>query len=247
MQQQNQNRFVAGRVARLAAVIAAFVFMTGMALAQRTYSNIDQMSGWQSCTTCAGAGGNGPTASFSSTPGQSSPSMDGNSRKFSIGGSTRYANALWWKQLGANSSVSHFTYDLYYYIKTPSAPQALEFDVNQSLNSHKFIFGTECDFGGTHTWHVYDPYNRHWVSTSIACTRPKAYTWNHVVLEFNRTSTGKTGFLTVTINGSKHYFSRSYSPRASSAKEINVAFQEDLNGSATDYTVWLDKVKLTYW
>jgi len=60
MQQQNQNRFVAGRVARLAAVIAAFVLMTGMALAQTTYSNLDQASGWQSCTTCAGAGGNGP-------------------------------------------------------------------------------------------------------------------------------------------------------------------------------------------
>jgi hypothetical protein len=247
MQQQNQNRFVAGRVVRLAAVIAAFVLMTGMALAQRTYSNIDQLSGWQSCTTCAGKGGTGPTASYSSASGVSSPSMDGNSRRFNIGGSKAFANALWWKQLGANSSVSHFVYDLYYYIKSPSAPQALEFDVNQSLNSKKFIFGTECDFAGTHTWHVYDPYDRHWVSTSIACTRPKAYTWNHVVLEFNRTSTGKTGFVSVSINGAKHYFSRAYAPRSSSAKEINVAFQMDMNGSHTSYGVWLDKVKLTYW
>ena len=173
--------------------------------------------------------------------------MDGNSRRFSVGGSTKYANALWWKQLGPNAGASHFVYDLYYYTKTPSAPQALEFDVNQSRNGKKFIFGTECDFNGTHTWHVYDPYNHAWKSTSIACTRPKAYTWNHVVLEFNRTTTGKTGFVTVTINGSKHYFSRSYAPRSSGASEINVAFQEDLNGSATDYTVWLDKVKLTYW
>jgi hypothetical protein len=246
MQQQNQNRFVAGRIVRLAAVIVAFVFMTGMALAQTTFSNLDQKTGWQSCTTCAGAGGSGPSASYSSSI-VSSPSKDGASRRFSIGGSTKYANALWWKQLGPNSGASHFVYDLYYYIKTPSAPQALEFDVNQSRYSKKYIFGTECDFNGTHTWHVYDPYNHVWRSTSIACNRPKAYTWNHIVLEFNRTSTGKTGFLTVTINGSKHYFSRSYAPRSSSAKEINVAFQEDLNGSATDYSVWLDKVTLKYW
>jgi len=51
----------------------------------------------------------------------------------------------------------------------------------------------------------------------------------------------------VTINGNKHYFNRSYSPRSSSVSEINVAFQMDLNGSATDYSVYLDKVKLTYW
>jgi hypothetical protein len=247
MQQQKQIRFTAGRTVRLAAVIAAFAIMSGVALAQTTFSNLDQKTGWQSCTTCAGAGGSGPSASYSTSAGISSPSMDGASRKFSIGGSTRYANALWWKQLGGNAGASHFTYDLYFYTKTPSAPQALEFDVNQSRSGKKFIFGTECDYNGSHTWKVYDPYNHVWRSTSVACTRPKAYTWNHLVLEFNRTSTGKTGFLTVTINGTKHYFNRSYSPKSSGVSEINVAFQMDLNGSATDYSVYLDKVKLTYW
>jgi hypothetical protein len=247
MRQQTQIRNGIGRIVRLAAVIAGFALMSGVALAQTTFSNIDQKSGWQSCSACAGAGGSGPIATLSSASGVSSPSKDGNARRFTIGGSRAYANALWWKQLGANAGASHFVYDLYYYTKTPTAAQALEFDVNQSLNSKKYIFGTECDFSGTHTWHVYDPYNRHWVSTSIACNRPKAYTWNHVTLEFNRTSTGKTGFVTVTINGTKHYFNRSYAPRASSAKEVNVAFQMDMNKAATDYTVYLDKVSLKYW
>jgi len=247
MRQQNQNRFGIGRIVRLAAVIAGFALMSGVALAQTTFSNLDQKTGWQSCSACAGAGGTGAIATHSTSSGISSPSMDGNSRKFSVGGSNKYANALWWKQLGGNSSAGHFVYDLYYYIKTPSAPQALEFDVNQSRSGKKFIFGTECDFNGSHTWKVYDPYNHVWRSTSIACNRPTAYKWNHIVLEFNRTSTGKTGFITVTINGYKHYFNRAYSPRSSSVSEINVAFQMDLNGSATDYSVWLDKVKLTYW
>lgn len=234
------------RIARLI-LLAAVALGASAAFAGTTIYNIDQKSGWESCSVCAGAGGSGPSAYHSTKSGVSSPSRDGNSRQFFLGGSTPYSNALWWKQLGANNAIHNFKYDLYYYIKNPSAAQALEFDVNQSAYSKKYIFGTECDFKGTKTWHVYDPYNRAWKSTSIGCSVPKAYTWNHVVLEFKRTSTGKTSFLSVTINGAKHYFNRSYSPRSTSAKEINVAFQMDGNKYQTDYSVWLDSVKLTMW
>lgn len=218
-----------------------------LAFGATTKSNIDQMTGWVSCSVCAGAGGSGPSAPHSMKQNVASPSLDGRSAQFSLGGSTPYSNALWWKQLGANDGASNFVYDLYYYIKNPSASQALEFDVNQSRSGKKFIFGTECDFKGTHTWHVYDPYNHKWRSTSIACSVPKAYTWHHVVLEFHRSSTPSTKFVSVTINGHKYYFNRSYAPRSSSAREINVAFQMDGNKYQTDYSVWLDKVKLTYW
>lgn len=225
---------------------AAVVALAVSGSAATTYSNIDQMSGWQHCTVCAGAGGQGSVAVFSMSQNQSSPSMDGRSAKFFLGGTDPYSNALWWKQLGANSGVSNFVYDLYFYIKNPTAAQSLEFDVNQSLNGKKFIFGTQCAVK-RHAWDVYDPYNRHWVQTSIGCSTPTAYKWHHVVLEFHRTTTGKTQFISVTINGKKAYFNRSYWPRSSSAKEVNVAFQMDGNKTQTDYTVWLDKVKLSYW
>lgn len=232
------------RVLKIATLLMVSV-AASTAFSATTKSNIDQMSGWDSCSVCAGAAGAGASVSHSMSRA-SSPSMDGTSAKFSIG-SRRYANALWWKQLGANDGASNFVYDLYYYIKTPTASQALEFDVNQSRSGKKFIFGTECSFKSTHTWQVYDPYNRKWRSTSIGCSVPKAYTWHHVVLEFHRSTTPSTKFISVTINGTKHYFNRSYAPRASGAREVNVAFQMDSNGSGTPYTVWLDKVKLTYW
>lgn len=231
------------RLASLAAVIA----LTSTAFASTTYYNIDQKTGWQSCSVCAGAGGNGSSAPHWMKQYISSPSRDGKSAEFFLGGSTPYSNALWWKQLGANSSATNFVYDLYFYLKNPYAPQALEFDVNQSLNGKKLIFGTECDFKGTHTWHVYNPYYHTWESTSISCNTPKAYTWNHVVLEFHRGTYYKVNFISVTINGTKHYFNRTYSPRSSSADEINVAFQMDGNKYQTDYSTWLDSVKLTYW
>jgi hypothetical protein len=230
-----------------ASVLAVFALLASSAFAGTTYYNIDQKSGWESCSVCAGAGGDGPSASHSTKSGVSSPSRDGNSRKFFLGGSTPYSNALWWKQLGPNSGIRNFKYDLYYYITNPSAAQALEFDVNQSVNGKKYIFGTECDIKGTKVWKVYDPYNRKWRTTSIACSYPKAYTWHHVTLEFRRQSDGKTGFVAVTINGSKHYFNRAYAPHSTSASEINVAFQMDGNKYQTDYTVWVDSMKLSIW
>lgn len=235
------------RALRAAVFAAVLGTAAAAAAAGTTYYNIDQKTGWASCTVCAGAGGDGPVATYSSQQGIASPSLDGKSMQFNLGGSTPYSNALWWKQLGANSTVQNFQYDLYYYIKNPSASQALEFDVNQSVNGKKYIFGTECDFKDKKVWKVYDPYNRAWQTTSIACTVPKAYTWHHVVLEFQRTATAKVSFLAVTINGTKSYFNRLYDPKATAAKEINVAFQMDGNKSQTDYSVWLDKVTLTYW
>lgn len=218
-----------------------------LAVGATTKSNIDQMTGWESCSVCAGHNGAGPTMSHSVKLNVASPSMDGRSAQFSIGGGVRYGNALWWKQLGHNDGASNFVYDLYYYIKNPAASQALEFDVNQSRTGHKYIFGTECDFRDKKVWKVYDPYNRTWKTTGIGCSVPKAYTWHHVVLEFKRSTSPAVNFVSVTINGKKHYFNRKYAPRPSGAREVNVAFQMDANGSGTAYTVWLDKVKLTYW
>jgi len=211
------------------------------------YSNIDQMTGWSSCDACAGRGGDGPSASYSMAINQSSPSLDGKSATFFLGGSNPYSSALWWKQLGANSSVSNFVYDLYFYLKNPSASQALEFDVNQSLNGKKFIFGTQCDYKDHKDWDVWDTADGVWVKTGIPCSPPQAYTWNHLVLEFQRTTGGKALFIAVTLNGKKSYINRSYYPRSVSASELNTAFQMDGNGTMTDYSTWIDKMRLIAW
>ena len=223
----------------------AGILMFGVSVFGATYSNIDQMSGWQSCSVCAGAGGAGSVAPFSLRQFISSPSMDGHSAQFNLGGTHPYSNALWWRQLGANPGVKNFVYDLYYYIKNPSAPQSLEFDVNQALNGKKYIFGTECDFKWTHTWHVYNPAAAHWVITSVPCRVPAAYTWNHIRLASHRNSNGSMTFVSVTVNGHTYYFNQTYWPRAASSSELNVAFQMDGNGTQTDYSVWLDRVTLT--
>ncbi|ABF39972.1 hypothetical protein Acid345_0969 [Candidatus Koribacter versatilis Ellin345] len=210
------------------------------------YLNIDQMSGWESCDKCAGAGGNGPTAYHSLTQGVLSPVLNGKSTQLYLQPSTAYANALWWKQLGANSSVSNFSYDLYFYMKNPSASQALEFDLNQSINGKKYIFGTQCDIKNHHDWDIYDAYNHKWMQTGIACSVPQAYTWNHLILEFQRVN-GQMKFISVTLNGKKSYFNKSYNPTTSSVTELNIAVQLDGDGSATPYNQWIDNVNMYAW
>lgn len=213
----------------------------------KVFSNIDQMTGWQWCDKCAGPGGNGSTAIYSMQQGISTPAMDGSSAQFNLGGDTPYSAALWWKQLGGDKTVRNFVYDLYFYIKNPAASQALEFDVNQAQNGLRHIFGTQCDYKDHKTWDVFDGYNRKWISTGIPCAPPAAYTWNHVVLEFQRTADNKTKFVSVTLNGTKSYINRVYEPHTSSTYELNVAYQMDGDKYMTDYSTWVDKITLSAW
>lgn len=213
-----------------------------------TKVDIDQMTGWQSCTTCAGAGGNGPVASFSMVQNQVSPSLDGKSVKFSISGTTPYSDALWWKQLGAANTATNFKYDLFFYLTQPQLAQALEFDSNQGIGNERFIFGTQCNIkaaGGGH-WDVWGNANGNWLSTGIACSAPTAFVWHHLTWEFKRTATTLT-FVGFTYDGVTHYVNKTYTARPSSVNELNVAFQMDGDSHMDTYSTWLDKISLTYW
>jgi hypothetical protein len=230
---------------RVAIITSLLFLLSTVSFAQTKKTYIEKMSGWQSCSVCAGAGGNGATISHSMSQNITSPTLGAKSAEYKVGGTASYGAALWWKQLGAASSAHNFQYDLNYYLKNPSASQALEFDVNQSVGGHKFIFGTQCNIAA----HTYDVWSAatHWIHTGIACSRPTAYKWNHITLEFQRTSGGNVKFVSVSINGSKHYINRIYGPKSSSVSELNVAFQMDGNKYMTDYQTWVENVTLKYW
>src|SRR5689334_6443102 len=231
-------------VAALAIFALAF-FAGSSASAQTVKTAIQAMSGWQSCSSCAGAGGTGPTATISTSAGIASPSMSGDSRVFHIAGTKPYSNALWWKQLGAANSATHLVYDLYFYLKTPQYAQAIEFDSNQANGHMRWIFGTQCDIARGR-WDVYANAQGSWTSTGIPCGRPSAFKWHHLTWEFSRTST-KLTFVSVTLDGAKHYVNRTYTGKASSVNELNVAFQLDQNSNHVAYSAWVDNVSLKYW
>lgn len=212
--------------------------------AQTVKSQIQRMTGWQSCVACAGANAAGPGASIY-TATTSSPSLSGVSRVFSIASSSPYADALWWKQLGAANGATNLVYDVYFYLQTPQYAQALEFDNNQANGQKRWIFGTECNIAAGR-WDVWGNAAGNWISTGIPCSMPSAYKWHHLTWEFKRNG-GYVTYVAVTLDGVKHYVNRSYPARNSSVNELNVAVQLDMKSYHAAYKEWVDNVSLKYW
>jgi hypothetical protein len=212
------------------------------------FTRIEEMTSWASCDICSGAGGNGTPTPHWIAQNQTTPSQDGNSAQFHLDPAVSYASALWWRQLGPIDTATHFVYEANFYVTDSTAPQALEFDVNQSLGGYRYIFGTECDFKGTsHYWRVWD-YTLHWQSTGIPCTPTTANGWHNVRWEFERTLNMHTRFVAITVDGVRTTVNRYYTPRpVGSTRELNVAVQLDGNKLMTSYSAWVDQVKLTAW
>jgi hypothetical protein len=215
--------------------------------------NIQSMGGWQSCSAvfppssaragqiCAAGLG---TAVSTMTPNQGSPSLDGQSAKFTLAGPAPYSNELWFNPLGGGSNVSHFVYDLDFYIDNPAAPQALEFDVNQTFGGQRWTWGTECNFNGSGKWDIWDPLNEKWVPTQVDCKPFPANTWIHLVWTFERVN-GQTHYISIAVNDVTTSINQFFQPQPQwTLEDIDVAFQMDGNFQQQPYTVWLDKVTL---
>ena len=224
-------------------------FTTGSSSAPsgNVISDIQQLPGWDSCSDCAGAGSGAPVAQYSMTQHFGSPSLDGNSTQFWLGGTTPYANALWWKNLPAGSDASHLTYDLYFYVDNPNAAEALEFDVNLSYNRRYYVFGTQCSPRWSHTWDTWDENNGTWNSTGVGCPTFQAYNWNHVTIELERTLDDQLHWVAITLNGSRHSIDRYVASKPTGySNGISVDFQMDGDYNQESYSVWIDKMSLSY-
>jgi hypothetical protein len=219
-------------------------------------SNIEDMSTWQWCTrqwnglVCASGLGNAVSWMAGH---QTSPSLDGASSEFYIGGSTGYSNALWWKSLGGGASPSHFKYDFWVYIQQPQLSQALEFDVNQSFsNGTRYVWGSECNFKADHAWDVWDGGTKKWIQTALGCPVFPANKWIHFTWNLERVN-GKMHYISLVVNGVTHSLNLYMNPETSyiqsgaERQDINVAFQMDGDYRQDPYYVWLDKVSLTAW
>jgi hypothetical protein len=215
----------------------------------KKFSAIDDMSGWGGCDVCSGPKAQGASIVYWLAQHQTSPSKDGGSNQYFVGGTTPYGSALWWKQLGPYDAARHFNLEMDYYFKNQSGPQALEIDAAQSLNGKKFFFGTECDVLGTYknTWLVNDYVNHKWVPTGIPCYGTTAGKWHHLKWEFERTTDGRTHFVAVTVDSVRQVVNRYFQAKSSSAHELNVAFQLDGNKDMTDFSVWVDNLSLSCW
>lgn len=216
-------------------------------------TEIQQMPNWEPCSAkfppghpragqiCAAGLGD---AVSTMTENQSSPSLSGNSAKFTMGGPTPYTNELYTKFLGGGQNPTHFTYDLYFMIDQPDRPQALEFDVNQAFGNQRWVFGSECNFNGSGKWDVWDGV-KGWQPTSAPCTPFPANTWIHLVWQFERVG-NQVHYISLSVGDQTYPLDLYYSNEPNWTMEsIDVAFQMDGNYAQQPYNVWLDNVTLT--
>jgi len=231
----------------------------------KTFWNIHSGGGWNSyaqqpptygdCTWCTPRG---PQTTWAMYQGVNNPTVSGNSTQFNIGGSEGYTDVLWNNHLIGDFSsqglpdtghtlvptLHNFTYDVYFYGNNLGAAQALEFDVNQFFGGMGFTWGTECRVGGGYEWDVWD--STKWVPTGIACN-PNNNSWNHLVLQVQRTSDNKLYYQSIRLNGQTHIVNRTYSPfSAPGWYGITVNYQMDGDYKQTPYTVYVDKLNFTY-
>jgi hypothetical protein len=234
-------------------ISATILNITVTSQSQTTISNIQSMPGWQSCSALfpAGSGRDGQicaaglgTAQSTLTQNQSTPAMDGQSAKFSMGGPTAYSNMLYFNAIAGGNNVSHFTYDLYFYIDNPNASQALEFDINQTFGGNRWVWGSECNFNGSGKWDIWNDLTG-WQPTIYDCPPFPANTWIHLVWNVERVG-NQVHYISLTV-GDQTYNVDTYYPNQPdwTLEEIDVAFQMDGNYKQEPYNVWLDKVQLT--
>lgn len=230
---------------------------------QTTITGIQSLPGWQSCGAqfppgsgragqiCAAGGG---TPNSTITQNVASPSMDGKSAEFSMASTgpgtpcAGYCNMLYFNPVAGGNNVSHIIYDLYFYVDNPDAPQALEFDMNQTYGGQRWIWGSECNFKGDGVWDIWnDAPNTGWEPTTIPCLTSdfQANSWNHLTWDVQQNG-NQVQYNTLTVNGTVYQVNTIYPNEQNwTLEEIDVAFQMDLDASGTPYHVWLDEVNLT--
>jgi major membrane immunogen (membrane-anchored lipoprotein) len=220
---------------------------TGYALLRPTY-NI--------CTSCAPTG---PQVTWAMTQGVTSPALSGDSARMDIGGQAGYSDVLWNNHLIGDFSsqglpdpshsvvpnLHNFIYDVYFYATDLSVSQALEFDINQFINGQSFIWGHECRIAGGNEWDIWDNQGQKWHPTGVACN-PVNNSWNHLVIQVQRTSDNKLLFRSISLNGQTATLNYSESPTSTTWYGITINYQQDGNYVQQPYSIWLDNLTFTY-
>ncbi|MGA8619900.1 MAG: hypothetical protein WB660_15440 [Candidatus Sulfotelmatobacter sp.] len=231
----------------------------------KSFSNLQRSGGWGQY------GQRAPTfvdcspspcdnIAFSMSQGVKSPSLTGEATEMYLGGSEPYGDGLWNNHLlgdgtsqglpDSNHSLvptlHNFTYDVYFWSGDLGRAQAVEFDLNQFFDNMGFIWGHECRIAGGNEWDVWDNLNQHWVPTGVACN-PVSNSWNHLTLQVERTSDNTLLYKSITLNGKTANLNQYYNPGSAPGwYGVTVNYQQDGNNQQSPYSVYLDKLTLSY-
>jgi hypothetical protein len=213
--------------------------------------NVQDSTSWLTCGSCGNGGGTGPVATFAFTPGIATPSESGRATNFSISASVPFTNAYFYRQQPVIShQINALTYEFDLYIPSgmQTAPQAIEFECQQTLNGWVYNFAWQAEYHGG-VWRTFDYGLQQWQSANVAFTPFTPGAWHHIMVEYHDDTTSHTVFHdAITVDGVRTVVGITHNAFFSGAAnaQFTNAFQLDSNGTATPYNVYVDKMRITY-
>lgn len=213
--------------------------------------NLQESSDWTTCGTCGNQKGTIGEATYNMIRGLTAPAIDGSatSAEFSIGGSNPYTNGYWYlSNTPAKAPLKILVYDFYLYVPEASAtaPQALEFECQHTVNGYTYNYAWQADYA-SHSWRTFDFINRVWVPSGITFAGFTPGTWHHIVAQYHASGT-YTVHAALTVDGAKSVLNIIHPAKYTGQTwdSFTNAFQLDLNGKPTAFQVYIDKMTVEY-
>ena len=180
--------------------------------------------------------------------------------RYDLGGTVKYSDALFSNHVMGDgttqgipdsngaimNSIRHMVYDVYFYGDHINLAHALEFDIGLNVSGRAMMFGTECRMEGNKLWAIWDNPNQKWVDTQVPC-KAVAGKWNHLVIKFSHTSDHKLIYDSITLNGTTTAVNWTNNSIPSNWHGMVINFQLDGNGAQSDFSVYLDKLNISYY
>jgi hypothetical protein len=168
--------------------------------------SLQVLSEWVGQRDTASAGGSTGLTSL-----VNSPSLSGSARKFQSNYSD-YGDQRFYASFGDDTTSTHFLYDAWVYLPSPSTSVAnVEMDMNQVMsNGETVIFGFQCD-GWSGTWDYTENKGTPerpvatWLHSKAGCNPHQwtTNTWHHIQVSYSRDNSGNVTYSSVWLNGSE--------------------------------------------
>lgn len=213
--------------------------------------NVQDTPNWLTCGACGNDGATGAIAGNSFVTGIASPSEDGRATQFSIAATVPFTNTYWYQvQPAVHSQLGFLMYEFDLYISPGSenAPQAIEFECQQTLGGYIYNFGWQAIYT-LNDWRIFNYGAKRWESANIPFSSFAPGTWHHIVAEYHNNAANHSVFHdALTVDGVRYavnirhdaFFSGAPNDKFTNAVQLD----SDLHPDA--YSVYVDKMKITY-
>lgn len=212
--------------------------------------NIEDQT-WLTCGACGNSGGTGPVANYSATLGMVSPSEDGSSTQFAIAANVPFTNGYFYQQHGpVNGQFALLTYEFDLFIPSgfETAPQAIEFECQQRLDGWIYNFAWQANYVGG-SWRIFNYAAKKWEESGLTLQPFSPGTWHHVMAEYhNDASTHSVFHDALTVDGVRTPVNIRHDAFFANNGSNNFAnaIQLDSNNLPSPYSIFVDKMKITY-